>query len=187
LGDGHGGVPSDDDDPGDHQRECHDLAHDPGRRAVQLLVQEYGGEEDGDERVGRGDDGQDRRDQVTALLEGALVQQEAHRADHGQGVDRPGGQQVMDPVPGHDLDQEGRDAVADAGGQRERERLYLLVPLGHEHRAPHEHHERHREREQDESADGRLAARRVADDQEAGHPDRAHGGADEDDRVALVP
>jgi hypothetical protein len=118
-----------DDDSGDHHQERHDLAGD-GRGAVaHVHLKPQDAEADRDHRIGGGDDRLDRR-QERALLEGVLVEQVADRAGHGEDVDGPVAEQLGRPVElGRDeLDRERGDPVADAAGQRRRERLEGPVP-----------------------------------------------------------
>src|SRR5580700_259237 len=177
------GALGDDDNAGDHQDKGDDFAGDPGGRAIELLLQPQGGQGDGDQRIADGNDGQHRRDQG-ALLEGVLVEQEAQRADHRQSVDRPvaqhGGQAAAD-VGDDQLDQESRDAVVDAAGQRQGQRPQALVPGGDGQAAHDRGGQPGGERQHDVEAHGGLAAGRPRDGEEAGdancggdHPAQQH-------------
>jgi hypothetical protein len=109
------------DDPRGHEHQREDLQDDPGRGAVELLVEPDVGEGDGDDRIADGDDREDRRDEG-ALLECVLVEQEAEWSHHRQCVDRPVGEQrrqAAADIRNHELDQERGDTVANAAGERE--------------------------------------------------------------------
>ena len=173
-----------DDDPNDHQHQRHHLTRDACGGAVQFLAQPEAGQGNGDEGVTRGDDGQDRGEQ-SFLLEGILVEHEAHRADDHQGVDRPVRQQVDQAAAlrGRDLDQESRDAVVDAARQRQGQRAQLLAPPGHDKAAGNGHGQPHRERQHDIKADGRLSAGWPRDDEESSHAGRAGGDTGDQERI----
>jgi hypothetical protein len=83
----------------------------------------------------------------------------------------------------HELDRESGDPVADATGQRQRERPQVQAPGGHGQTASHYYDEPDDQRDEDAEADVRTAARRLPDDEESGHADG--GGADtrEHDRI----
>ena len=173
--------------PDDHDQQRYDLAGDPGRRAVELLVQERGPEPDRDDRVADGDDREDRRDQG-ALLEGVLVEEEAERSYHSQRVDRPVGEhhgQAAADIRDHDLDEERRDAVVDAARERERERPEELTPPSYGEAAQDPSAEARSERQDDEEPDAGLAVGRLCDGQESGQPGRA--GNDAADQEGIPP
>src|ERR1700735_5482768 len=163
-----------DHDPRDHQRQEDHLAGDRAGRRAELLVQPQGGEGDGDEGIAHGDDRQDRRYQ-RSLLEGVLVEQEAQRADHGEGVDGPVGEQsdqAAADVGDHQLDQEGGDAVVDAARQRQGQRPQVLVARGDGQAACDRGGESDPQRQHDTETYGRLPVGGPGNDKEAGHADR---------------
>jgi len=177
-----------DDDPHDHQRQRDRLAHDARGGAVEFLVQPEAGQGNRDERVTRGDDGQDRSDQ-SSLLEGILVEHEAHRADDRQGVDGPIGQQVNQAAAlrGRDLDQKSRHTVVDAARQRQCQRPQVPAAPGHDEAARHGHGQSHRERQHDVKADGRFSAGWPRDDEESGDAGRAGSDPADQERIPVPP
>jgi hypothetical protein len=177
-----------DDDPRDHHDERHDLPDD-GRGAVaDGYVQPHDAERDGDNRVGRGDDRLDRR-QERALLEGVLVEQEAERADHEEQIDRPVAEHPLEPAwefRGDELDGEGGDPVAQAAGQRGRERAQA-VALGTYHQAgPDQQGKPDRERRQRAEGGMVFSGRRTSDGEESGHADRGSGDPREHELVRAL-
>jgi hypothetical protein len=177
-----------DDDPYDHRRQRDHLARNARGGAVQFLVQPETGQGNGDQGVTRGDDGQDRSEQGF-LLEGILVEHEAHRADDGQGVDRPVGQQVDQAAAlrGRDLDQKGRDTVVDAARQCQRQRPQVPAPPGHDQTAPHGRGQPRRERHHDIKADGRSSAGWPRNDEKSGDAERAGGDSANQERIKPPP
>jgi hypothetical protein len=166
-----------DDDPRDHHEERHHLAGDGARGVADGYVQPGDAERDGDDRVGRGDDRLNRR-QERALLEGVLVEQEAERADHEEHVDRPVAEDSLGPAgefPGHELDGEGGDPVAQAAGQCCRERTQALVLGPHHQAGRHQQGKPDRERRQRAESGMVRAGRRTSDGEESGHADRGGG------------
>jgi hypothetical protein len=144
------------DDPRNHDDQRYDLPCYRHGAAAEPLVQPEISEGNGDNRVARRDDGQHRRKEC-ALLEGVLIEHEAHRADHSQRVDRPVGQYVRQApaeVRHHELDQECRSAVTDAAGQGQRERAQVPAAGGNREAARYAGGESYRERQDDEKADG---------------------------------
>ena len=155
-----GSVAGSDHDSGRHDHEERDLACDGRWAAAQAHVEPQDAEPDGDDRIGRGDDRLDRG-QEPALLEGVLVEDVADRADDGQDVDRPVGEYPGRPAAEfrrHELDREGGDPVADAAGQRERERSQVLVLCRHDQAASDHHDDPDGQRQQDAEGDVRAPA-----------------------------
>jgi hypothetical protein len=185
LLDDHRRVVGHDDDPADHHRQRNDLARYGEGLAVQRLAQPQSAEEDRDDRVTCGDDGKHRREQL-ALLEGVLVEHEAHRCDHHEGVERPGGEQVRQAAAGNELDQERRRPVANAAGQGHAERPDIVVVPGDGQAGGHECREPGGQRDHDGSADRRMAARRPGDGEERGHAGRGGKDSPEHDRIPPV-
>jgi hypothetical protein len=143
------------DDPGNHDDQRDDLACYRPWAVAEPLVQPEIGEGNGDNRVAGRDDGQYRREQC-ALLEGVLVEYEAHRADHSQRVDGPVGEQVRQApasVRHHEFDEERGGAVADTAGQRQRERAQVPVAPGDREAARYAGGECYREWQDNEEAD----------------------------------
>jgi hypothetical protein len=170
-----------DDDPGDHHEERHHLADDGPGAVADGYVQPCDAEGDGDNRVGGGDDRLDRR-QERALLESVLVEQEAERADHEEQVNRPVAEHPRGPVAEfrrNELDGEGSGPVAQAAGQRRRERAHVLVLGPHDQAGTHQQGQADRQRRQ--RAEGGMvpAGRRPSDGEESGHADRGGGDPSE--------
>jgi hypothetical protein len=177
-----------DDDPRDHHEERHHLAGDGAGAVADGYVQPGDAERDGDNRVGRGDDRLDRR-QERALLEGVLVEQEAERADDEEHIDRPVAEHPLGPAGefrGNELDGEGGDPVAQAAGQRRRERAQALAPGPHHQAGRHQHGKPDRERRQRAEGGMVLAGRRTSDGEESGHADRG-GGDPREHRLVRAP
>src|ERR1022692_2325480 len=173
------GSMGDDHNPRDHQEQRGNLAADRGRRAAELLVQPEVGEGDGDKRIADGDDRKDRR-YKGSLLKGVLVEQEAQRADYGEGVDGPVAEhsdQAAADVGDQQLDQEGGDPVVDAAGERQGQRPQVLVPRGYGQAAYDGDGESGREGQHDMETHARLPAGRPRYDKEAGDADRGGGNS----------
>jgi hypothetical protein len=164
-----------DNDPDGHHEQRRCLARDRRWAAGEFLVQEEPGQPDVADRVGDGDDGQDRREQ-RARLEGVLVEHEADRADDGDGVDRPVGEQIRQSAAefgGRELDREVRDCEGGAAGQCERERPRRPVPPGHGQAAGQHRGEPGQQRYRLDEADSLPPCRRPGDDEEPDDPGRA--------------
>jgi hypothetical protein len=171
-----------DDNPYGHHEQRRNLARDRRWAAGQFLVQEEPAQADVADRVGDGDDGEDRRER-DACLEGVLVEHEADRADDGDGVDRPVGEQTGQAAAelgGRELDREVRDGVGGAAGQGERERPRRPVPPGHGQAAGQHRREPGQQGQRLAEVNSLLPGRRPGDDEESGDPgrtgDHSHAG-----------
>jgi hypothetical protein len=124
------------------------------------------------------------------LLKRVQVQQEAERANDGQGVDRPVRQDAGQPGTrrGHyELDQERGGSVADSAGQCQGEGPDVVTAPGHEEASADGDREPCGERQNNEEADAGMAAGRPRDSEETG---QAHGSGDhpaDQYRVEAVP
>lgn len=152
---------------------------------MQDHAEQHEAESDGDDRVRRGDDGLDRRQEL-ALLKGVLVKDEPHRSHDGQHIDRPVGEHSGWPAAKlrrHDLDCERGDAVAGAAGQRQRERPQVAISGGRGQTASHHHDQRDGQWNKSTEAYVRAAGRRSPDGEKPGNADRGRADAREQDGI----